>query len=207
MADNLYHRRLLRGRFRPVSGPVLARLVLTCLVFACLLLCLELVTVGCGNDESQTEATTATGETTSTKATENVGWSELADTVLTTWSEAIQELNGLIEDQPGPTTIQSNVETLKEKYVQLFIEQGEIMAAMSDSDKTSAQDKISAQLGSFADEDWYTTYLDSYNAYLDADVDAKFMTLLASFNVLTQYADFELLKAQEPEEAERLGIE
>ncbi len=201
MADHLHRRHLLRGGLRPVSGPVLA-----CLLLACLLLCLGFITVGCGG-ESQTEASTTAGEITSTTTVEDVGWSELADTVLTTWSEAIQELNGLLAGQPDPATIQSDVETLKEKYVQLFIEQGRIMAAMSDSDKTSAQDKISAQLGGFVDEDWYTTYLDSYNAYLDTDVDAEFMTLLASFNIITQYADFELLKAQEPEEAERLGLE
>jgi len=47
--------------------------------------------------------------------------------------------------------------------------------------------------------------VDIYNSYPEDDL--AFKNLLASFNILTQYADFDLLKQQAPEEAARLGIE
>ena len=40
-----------------------------------------------------------------------------------------------------------------------------------------------------------------------AQMDREFGNLLASFNVLSQYASFDLLKKQLPEEAKRLGID
>jgi hypothetical protein len=46
---------------------------------------------------------------------------------------------------------------------------------------------------------------DAVNHYRNEDND--FANTLAEFNTLTQYADFDLLKKQKPDEATRLGIQ
>ena len=76
---------------------------------------------------------------------------------------------------------------------------------LSDSDKTRLSDKLAQSLEAMGNEPWYQSYKTLYEYY--ADDDLSFANLLASFNILTQYADFELLKAQDPEEAARLGIQ
>jgi hypothetical protein len=180
------------------------------LVLACLVLSLGLVLVGCGGESSDTETTaaTATGETTATTAgAETMGTSELVDAILATWAEAVQKLNTLLEGQPGAGTVKASVEALKEEYVQKLVEFGYEKEAMSESDKAQVDSQLSSRLVSLENEAYYATYMENWEAYAYASGDVEFTNLLASFNVLTQYADFELLKAQLPEEAARLGIE
>jgi hypothetical protein len=50
----------------------------------------------------------------------------------------------------------------------------------------------------------YATYGEAVTHYFD---NKELHKLLTDFNIITQYADFELLKKQAPEEASRLGIE
>ena len=52
--------------------------------------------------------------------------------------------------------------------------------------------------------DVFTAYSKGQSAYQAKD--AGLGDLITSFNILTQYANFELLKKQAPEEAKRLGI-
>ena len=72
-------------------------------------------------------------------------------------------------------------------------------------EKAKMSARIAAALEAAADEDWYAVYMELYKSY--AATDSEFGNLLASFNILTQYADFDLLRKQAPEEAARLGIE
>ncbi len=130
---------------------------------------------------------------------------ELGDAAVATWSEAMQELVALLESKPEAATIQSQVEQLKETYVVKLVALGRLREALSDSDKAKVSSGITAGLEATADEPWFMSYMEIYDGYSDGDL--GFANLLASFNILTQYADFELLKQQAPEEAARLGIE
>jgi hypothetical protein len=186
----------------------------------CLVLFLGLITVGCGGGSSDTETTAAatsettattaaaTSETTATTAAATeLDAGELADAILATWTEAIQELGTLLEGLPEPSAVQSDVEALKEEYIQRFVELGTAKQALSDSDKASLDSKLSSQLTALGSEEFYTTYMANYDEYMYMSANVDFTNLLASFNVLTQYADFTLLKSQLPDEAARLGIE
>jgi hypothetical protein len=161
----------------------------------------------CGGDDSGSSTATTTGaeSTTATAQAAEMTPDEIGAAVGATWADAMQELVALLESKPESSAIKSQVEQLKERYVVKLVALGRLREALSDSDKARVSAGITKALDASADEPWFTSYMDIYDGYSDGDLD--FANLLASFNILTQYADFDLLKQQAPEEAARLGIE
>lgn len=130
---------------------------------------------------------------------------QLGEAVGAAWYEAMQRLVGILESRPEPKTAYPVVAALKNEYVQKLVALGRQIARLQVDGKAVAFARISEALEQAADVDWFKRYVDLYNEY--ASGDQEFALLLASFNVLTQYADFELLKIQDPQEAARLGID
>jgi hypothetical protein len=168
---------------------------------------LVLVLLGCGSDDSASSPGTAAASATTptTAQVSQMSPDELGDAIAATWSEAMQELVALLEGQPEPSAVKSQVEDLKETYIAKLVALGYLREALSDSEKAQVDTRIQTELAATSDEPWFISYVDIYNAYPEDDL--EFKNLLASFNVLTQYAVFDLLRQQEPEEATRLGIE
>lgn len=172
------------------------------------------VVVGCGGEEATTNTTAAvTGsgeapETTAAGAGEEtadivkMGGTELATATITAWNECLVKLAALLEGMPDPATVQSQIEALKEEYIQKFVAYGRQQQTFDEEQLRFWG--IEHGLNSppaFAD------YQSAANAYIaDASTPSEFIDLLKDFSILTQYTDFELLKKQEPEEAARLGI-
>ena len=181
------------------------------LACASVMLALGLVLAGCGGGSSGTDTTApATAEqptvtTEQSASTESMESSELADAVFTTWAEAMQELDTLLADRPDPASVQTQVEQLKEEYIQKLVALGRQVAALDLGEKATMQAELLGAAMDAGEEDWYVSYSEIYADYAGSDV--EFSNLVADFNILTQYADFDLLKQQAPEEAARLGIE
>jgi hypothetical protein len=168
---------------------------------------LVLVVFGCGSDDSDSSpGSAAAGVTTPTIAqTSEMSPDELGYAIAATWSEAMQELVAIVEGQPEPSAVKSQVKDLKETYITELVALGHLQEAFSDSEKAQVEARVQTELAKTADDPWFVRYTDIYNAYPEDDL--EFKNLLASFNILTEYAFFDLLKQQEPEEAARLGIE
>ena len=130
--------------------------------------------------------------------------SDLGDAIGTTWAEAMQKLTALLESKPEVGAVKGQVEQLKEEYVAKLVELGTKREALSTGDQAQVGLRTVAALEGAADAPWYVSYNTIYGYYSSGDQD--FANLLASFNILTQYAEFDLLKQQAPEEAARLGI-
>jgi hypothetical protein len=182
----------------------------------CLLLVLSLLVAGCGGSSSDSTTTTAAGDTSATTAastaattaaTTTMSGSELGKAVGVLWTEAMQKMNTLVADFPSAAEASDGVTALKEEYIQKLVALGKQREALDASGKAEADSAITAALSAAADEDWYATYLYNYDAYGYEGGDVDFVNLIGSFNILTQYANFDLLKKQEPAEATRLGIE
>jgi hypothetical protein len=170
------------------------------------LLALGLLSAGCGGGSSDTDTTgtTAVGQTTSTtEQAASMSGTELGDAAGMAWADAMQKLATLLSGKPEAAAIKAQVEQLKEEYVQKLVNLGRQGATLDTAGKAQMSGRIVAALGAAADKDWYASYMDIYRTYVARDV--EFGNLLASFNILTQYADFDLLKKQAPRR--RLGWE
>jgi hypothetical protein len=128
-----------------------------------------------------------------------------ASDVIAIWAEGMQKLVVLIQEKPQPATVTSAVESLKQEYAQKLVGYGRKRLAFTGAEKEQVDSLLFMGMTALSNEPWYQSYMSLYEHYSTGDLD--FANLLASFNVLTQYADFDLLKQQSPEEAARLGIE
>ena len=190
------------GSAHPGLPAFLSLLIALILASACLL------EAGCGSSAGGTGTTTAptAGDATSTTvAPEEVTPAGLATAVTDTWAEAMQELVALLEDKPEAAAILPQVQALREEYIQRLAELGHQRETLSAADNDQANSLEMLAFNDMANEVWYTSHNTLWSYY--ADVDLELANLLGTFNYLTQYSDFQLLKEQAPEEAARLGIE
>lgn len=151
----------------------------------------------------QTSSTAAVTATTEAPAV------QLGKQVAATWSEAIQKLVPLLEGTPPIASLQAPVAQLKEEYVQKMVALGRQIAALDESQRQTAYARSTDILDSTANSDWFQSYMRLYTLYAAGSdqTSQDFAVLLSTFNTLTQYAFFEVLKGQDPDEAQRLGIE
>ena len=191
-----------------VSNRHRSRLATTVLCAALLLSAAGVALAGCAGElpvKGQTSSTAA-GATTSSTEPQGV---VLAKQVGATWQEAVQKLVPILQGTPPFASIQPSVVALKEEYVQKMVVLGNQIAAMKPDVIQSAYDRTQDILSSTAESDWFKSYVSLYDMYAAQQDEASqsFAVLLSTFNTLTQYAFFEVLKAQEPGEATRLGLQ
>jgi hypothetical protein len=129
--------------------------------------------------------------------------SEIGNQVGDIYLKAMQDITGLLKDKPEASTMKPRVEGMKEMYVQELVALGKLRKKFSDNEKGIIDSKLSQKVYSAGNQPWYATFNEIQQHYFS---DQEFHKLVIGFNIITQYADFELLKKQEPEEAARLGI-
>ena len=161
---------------------------------------LSLVFSSCGGSNSKTEEQEVTQEVKQKK----VSAEELGEKINESYSNALTELVELLKETPDAAEAGPKIEVLKEKYIQEFVALGKAREEMDEAEKSKVDLTIRIGLQNIYSDPVYTNYAEVINNYLtDSDTYKK----LTDFNIITQYANFELLKQQEPEEAQRLGIE
>lgn len=184
-------------------------------ILAGVVLSLGAIVVGCGSEPSSpaatevTDTTSTVSDTATPTSAQDAGTApqRLADGIIATWTEALRQLNLLLEGMPDPGAVEGQVRALKEKYVREFVELGRTRETLDASEKASVDSRLRSAMNAMGNDVVYRTYADTYDAYVETGGGLDFWNLLASFNILTQYADFLLLKQQAPEEAARLGVE
>jgi hypothetical protein len=179
-------------------------------LLAILLLTAGLLLAACGGS-SDSSATTAAGSPATTVAAtattaEEAGMSadELGVQIGTIYVGSLRDVALMLKDKPDAATVRGQVEQLQNDTITRLVELGKAREAMSTSDRAKVDSKINAALTAAGSEDWYTTYNEVWKHYSTAD--SEFANLVAAFNVIGQYANFDLLKQQLPDEATRLGI-
>lgn len=177
---------------------------------ACLLLVFVLAGLGCSSPAAPSSTSASiTTTTTAPETTTSVALNptQLGQAIAETWAEAAQALNGLLDDQPDVVDAAGELAAIKEGYVQKLVALGKRKTEFDAAARAQVDATITAAIRAAEDEEWHLNYLDIREAYVNMSADPGFVNLISSFNTLTQYADFELLKKQAPEEAARLGIE
>lgn len=164
---------------------------------------------GCGGSHTPSPSPSpAVSGTASTEATvtssRGVTPGELGDQIGAAYVAALKDVTNLLENKPAAAGAMANVKVLKEKYVHQLVELGKKRELLGVADRATVDSAVRSAIGKTANEPWYVTYGDINRHYLNTD--RELSNLVASFNIIGQYAAFELLKEQEPAEAARLGI-
>lgn len=160
----------------------------------------SMVFSSCGGSSSPSEKQDVSQEVQEEKLSPDA----LGEKIMDLYSNALIELAELLKDTPEAAVAGPNVDVLKEKYIQEFIVLGKAKEELEEADRSKVDLALRIGLQGIYSKPAYTNYTDAINPYLQ---DAAFYKKLADFNIITQYADFDLLKEQAPQEAQRLGIE
>ena len=184
----------------------------------CSLLVVVSLLVACGGGDKESEAKPTISSTpkatitpaveeqapTPTNVLEELSPSALGEEIGTVYVESIQKVSELVADKPPSAEVRDQVAELKATYVQRLVELGHLREALSRQDRAAVNNAINETFIAGSKSDWYNTYFEAVQYYSERD--REFYELLYSFNIIGQYANFDLLKEQEPEEAERLGL-
>ena len=169
---------------------------------AALIALLMAAVVACGGDAKRSAATTVPATpTASSQTTPN----ELGGEIGALYVRALSEVTDLLREKPAASQVKASVQQLKETYIQRLVELGRAREALDAEGRADVDAAIRVKINAVAGESWYATYNAVAQHYLTQDEGLH--ALIVSFNVIGQYANFDLLKTQDPEEAQRLLIE
>ena len=181
-----------------MRNPATCATLFTVALLAIALLIGAVLVVGCSSSDSVTDSADPTSTSESMTA------DEVATAVAGSYGDAMQELVSLLDERPDAAAALPKVQTLREDYIHKMVALGHQREALNESDQAQVDSLLRSMLGEFAEETWYEDFNSLWSHY--SEIDLELANLIAGFNTLTQYADFELLQAQSPDEAERLGV-
>jgi hypothetical protein len=161
---------------------------------------------GCGGSKEQGSQTETAGKPIASKAekSEEMSPADLGKEIAALYEKSMTELTDMLKDKPAVDEVKTKVEALKEGYVAKLVEYGRKREALDASGRASVDSQIRIKTNSMYNQPVWTAYNDIQQHYFQ---DRDFHKIIMSFNIITQYANFDLLKKQEPDEAERLGIQ
>jgi len=131
-----------------------------------------------------------------------------------TYIEAMKEMYALIEDKPAAAATLPKAKQIREKYIQMLVGYGRRREKLDAAGKEKVRSDLMAVMMSAEARDLAKKYAKLVNETYGIGAglrrspeEQELANVLADMNVITQYAQFELLKKQKPAEAARLGIE
>ena len=177
--------------------------------FFLIMAALSLTLVACGGNGEKAAGSEPAGESapameTKAETPAEMNPVELGKKIGDLYVQAISEVTEMLKETPASAEVRPQVEELKEKFVRQLVALGHKREALDASAQSTVDAQAMMKVNALSREPWYATYNDIQQHYFQ---DRDFHKLVISFNIIGQYASFDLLKKQEPEEAQRLGIE
>ena len=185
------------------------KIVLLIMILVCVAAGLALA--GCAGelpDKSGTGSTASTAPASTTSSTLSETY-RLGDEVAAIWAESIQKLDPILKNTPPVASIQQQVADLKEQYIQKMVAVGKQIIALNSDEQQTVYDRSNDTMAAMGEATWFVDYQSLYAPYqaMEDETSQEFAVVLASFNTLSEYAFFNLLKDDLPDEAARLGIQ
>ncbi len=172
--------------------------------FLSLLMLISLTAFACGGGGDNTKSETPDQMEPSPQA-EKTGTTpeEIGKQIGDIYVQAMADLAAALKDKPAASEVKGKIETMREEYIQKLVELGKLREALSAADRSKVDSQINMKVNGIYNSPDYAAFNVIQQHYFS---EQSFHKIIMSFNILTQYASFELLKQQEPEEAARLGI-
>ena len=134
----------------------------------------------------------------SADAAENLG-----KKIGSSYIETLKQVVAMLNDKPAAVDAKAMLGDMKNWTIELMVGLGKEREALSVADRAKVDMVLSNRIAA-TPADLFKEYQAGQLFYQD---DRELFQLIADFNIITQYANFELLKKQLPEEAKRLGIQ
>lgn len=119
------------------------------------------------------------------------------------WVETLKQIVAIMADKPAAADAKAMLTDMKNWTIELMVGLGKEREALSAADRATTDRVLSSRMAGVS-PDLFKEYQAGQAFYKD---DKELFNLIADFNIITQYANFDLLKKQLPAEAKRLGIQ
>jgi len=117
--------------------------------------------------------------------------------------ETLKQVVAMLNDKPPAADAKTMLADMKNWTIELMVNLGKEREALSTEDRATVDRVLSSRIAAVP-ADLFKEYQAGQLFYQN---DRELFQLIADFNIITQYANFDLLKKQLPEEAKRLGIQ
>jgi predicted small lipoprotein YifL len=157
----------------------------------------------CGKKEAPAAGTAPAAEQAQTAPSAAGSPENLGKKIGSSYIETLKQVVAMLNDRLPAEEIKAMLKEMKAGTIDLMVGLGKEREAFPPADR-AAVDLILSNRISGVPADLFKEYQDGQAYYKD---DSELFNLIADFNIITQYANFDLLKKQLPEEAKRLGIQ
>ncbi|MFC2141868.1 hypothetical protein ACFLR7_02925 [Acidobacteriota bacterium] len=173
--------------------------------FFSLLLVVSLAAFACGGGEGNAASEKSVQKKTSPPDQKaNMTPEEIGVQVGDLYEQAMSELVGALEERPAVADVKEQIESMREEYIQKLVALGKLREELTAAEKSKTDLQVHLKFNELNKTPMYASFNEIQMHYFS---DRSFHKTIMSFNILTQYASFELLKKQDPDEAARLGIQ
>jgi len=158
----------------------------------------------CGADQDAAATNEGAEAASGQKAAADMTPDELGKAIGEVYVDSLTQVTDLMKDRPEPAELQPKVEALKASTIEKLVTLGRVKETMTSAERAGVDGATSIAMNKVPSA-VFTAYAEGQSYYVSKDRDLA--NEIASFNIITQYASFDLLKKQAPDEAKRLGIE
>lgn len=173
------------------------------LVTVALIVVLVFAGAACGKKDAAPAAASSPEEQVRT-VSEAAGTAEnLGQKIGSSYVLTLEQAVAMVKDRLPAEELKTMLKEMKTGTIDIMVGLGKEREALSPEDRAVVDSVINRRIASVP-MDLFNALRDGQTHYKD---DAELFNLIADFNIISQYANFDLLKKQLPEEALRLGIQ
>ncbi len=164
-----------------------------------LILLFSVVIISCSKDDKKS------GSDEKTAVEKNSGNPDsIANQIGVVYEDGFVKLAEITKGNPEASKIKDAVKKLKEETILKMVEIGKKRELLTDLEKKEINSKLWKSMRKLGSSAHYKSMMAAHKFYMKKDMGVA--NDIAAFNIITQYASFELIKKQNPVEAKRLGI-
>jgi hypothetical protein len=126
----------------------------------------------------------------------------LGQKIGSSYVETLKQVVAMLNDKPPAADARAMLTDMKNWTIELMVGLGREREALPEAGRATVDRVLSRRIMEVP-ADLFKEYQAGQMHYRE---DRELFQLIADFNIITQYANFDLLKKQLPEEAKRLGI-
>jgi predicted small lipoprotein YifL len=174
------------------------------LLISFIILAIVFVAAACGKKEAAPDAApTAPPSGPAVPAASANAAETLGQKIGSSYIETLKQVVAMLNDRPAAADAKSMLSDMKNWTIELMVNLGKEREALGVADRVRVDQVLSNRIAAVP-ADLFKDYQAGQMHYRD---DRELFQLIADFNIITQYANYDLLKKQLPAEAQRLGIQ
>lgn len=119
------------------------------------------------------------------------------------YCDVMRKLVKMLDSRPDVDTLKPKLQEFQDKTISQIVELGKAKEGLDEGQKGVVNRDLTTEMRKISGDE-FKAFSAAVSHYRPLDNDLA--NQISSFNTITQYADFELLKKQKPKEFKRLGL-